>query len=172
MIKNNQLITVFTFVLLFSCQKHTVTNCFPGVDRHYSNQEYKNLAETPLLERTKYFITESTKDGWNNSDCDINREGHIVFYKIDKDVYMSDVSGKCNQQTYGKIDQLITTTSKSEKFSTSTFRWKYLNTYDSKTGTAMVELHKYYDSGEIRFTMKILLPESKTINYKGFVSIY
>ena len=166
----------FTFLIMFtsviSCQKQPVINCFPEVDRHYSDQEYKNLAETPLLDGTKYFITESTKDGRNNSDCDINRGGHIVFYKVDKDVYMSDVSGKCNQQTYGKIDQLITITSKSEKFPTSTFRWKYHNTYDDKTGTAMVELHKYYDSGKIRFTMKILLPESKTINYKGFVSIY
>ncbi|HFK5563115.1 TPA: hypothetical protein ACGZ9C_002776 [Elizabethkingia anophelis] len=166
----------FTFLIMIasviSCQKQRVTNCFPDVNRNISNKEYKNLVETPPLERTKYFITESTKDGWDNSQFDIERGGHIVFYKMGKEVYMADVSGKCDQQTYGKMDQMIPTTSKSTKFPTFTFRWKYQNTYDNKTGSAMVKLHKYYESGEIRFTMKILSSDSKTVIYKGFVSIH
>ncbi|AQW99871.1 hypothetical protein CMU73_10860 [Elizabethkingia anophelis] len=157
---------------VISCQKQSITNCFPEIDRHYSDKEYKNLAETPPLERTKYFISESTKDGWDNSQFDIERGGHIVFYEIGKEMYMADVSGKCDQQTYGKIDQMITTTSKSEKFPTFTFRWKYQNTYDSKTGIAMVKFHKYYESEEMRFTMHILSSDSKIVIYKGFVSIY
>ncbi|MCT4236448.1 hypothetical protein HZP42_08635 [Elizabethkingia anophelis] len=157
---------------VISCQKQCVTNCFPDVNRNISNKEYKNLAETPLLERTKYFITESTKGGWDNSQFDIAREGHVVFYEMGKEVYMADVSGKCDQQTYGKIDQMITTSPKSAKFPTSTFRWKYQNIYDNKRGSAMVKLHKYYESGEIRFTMQILSSDSKTVIYKGFVSIY
>ncbi|WP_284357710.1 hypothetical protein [Elizabethkingia anophelis] len=166
----------FTFLIMIasviSCQKQPDNNCFPDVNRNVSNKEYKNLAETPPLERTKYFITESTKGGWDNSQFDIERGGHIVFYKMDEEIYMADISGKCDQQTYGKIDQMITTTSKSVKFPTSTFRWKYQNTYDNKTGSAMVKLHKYYESGEIRFTMQILSSGSKTLIYKGFVSIY
>lgn len=166
----------FTFLIMIasviSCQKQPVTNCFPEVDRHYSDQEYKNLAETPLLESTKYFITESTKDGWGNSQFDINRGGYIVFYEMGKEVYMADISGKCDQQIYGKIDQVVTASSKSGKFPTSTFRWKYQNTYDNKTGTAMVKFHKYYESGEMKFTMQILSSDSNTIIYKGFVSIY
>ncbi|WP_275143663.1 hypothetical protein [Elizabethkingia meningoseptica] len=166
----------FTFLIMIasmiSCQKQNETNCFPDVNRNISNKEYKNLAETPLLERTKHFITESTKGGWDNSQFDIERGGHIVLYEIDKEMYMADISGKCDQQAYGKIDRMITTTSKSEKFPTSTFRWKYQNTYDNKTGSAMVKLHKYYESGEIRFTMQILSSDSKTVIYKGFVSIY
>ncbi|WP_238557075.1 hypothetical protein [Elizabethkingia anophelis] len=166
----------FTFLIMIisviSCQKQSVTNCFPEIDRHYSDKEYKNLVGTPPLERTKYFITESSKNGWDNSQFDIARGGHVVFYEIGKEVYMSDISGKCDQQTYGKIDQMITTSPKSAKFPTSTFRWKYQNTYDNKTGSAMVKLHKYYESGEIQFTIQILSSDSKTIIYKGFVSIY
>lgn len=168
--------TAFTFLIMIasviSCQKQPVTNCFPEVNKHYSDQEYKNLAATPLLESTKYFITESTKDGWGNSQFDIDRGGHIVFYEMGKEVYMADISGKCDQQTYGKIDQMVTTSPKSAKFPTSIFRWKYQNTYDNKLGIAMVKLHKYYESGGMRFTMQILSSDSKTIIYKGFVSIY
>lgn len=65
-----------------------------------------------------------------------------------KEVYMADISGKCDQQTYGKMDQMVTTSSKLAKFPTSTFRWKYQSTYDNKTGTAMVKFHKYYESGK------------------------
>ncbi len=157
---------------MISCQKQRVTNCFPDVNRNVSNKEYKNLVETPPSDRRKYFITESSKNGWDNSQFDIERSGHIVFYEMGKEVYMADISGKCDQQTYGKIDQMITTTSKSTKFPTFTFRWKYKNTYNNKTGSAIVKLHKYYESGEIRFTMKILSSDSKTVIYKGFVSIY
>ncbi|MDE5480466.1 hypothetical protein KRE28_01380 [Elizabethkingia meningoseptica] len=157
---------------VISCQKQPVTNCFPEVDKHYSDQEYKNLVETPPSDRRKYFITESSKNGRNNSDFEISRGGHIVFYEMGKEVYMADISGRCDQQTYGKIDQMVTTSSKSEKFPTSTFRWKYQSTYDNKTGIAMVKFHKYYESGEMKFTMKILSSDSNTIIYKGFVSIY
>ena len=38
-----------------------------------------------------------------------------------KEVYMADISGKCDQQTYGKMDQMVTTSSKLAKFPTSTF---------------------------------------------------
>lgn len=170
--KNRTFAFLIMIASVISCQKQPVTNCFPEVNKHYSDQEYKNLAETPLLESTKYFITESTKDGRGNSQFDIDRGGHIVFYKMGKEVYMADISGKCDQQTYGKIDQMVTTSPKSAKFPTSTFRWKYQNTYDNKTGTAMVKFHKYYESGEMKFTMQILSSDSNTITYKGFVSIY
>ncbi|WP_260255094.1 hypothetical protein [Elizabethkingia meningoseptica] len=170
--KNRAFTFLIMIVSVISCQKQRVTNCFPDVNRNISNKEYKNLVETPPSDRRKYFITESSKNGWDNSQFDIERGGHIVFYKMGKEVYMADISGKCDQQTYGKIDQMITTSSKSEKFPTSTFRWKYQNTYDNKTGSAMVKLHKYYESGEIRFTMQILSSDSKTVIYKGFVSIY
>ena len=53
---------------------------------------------------------------------------------------MADISGKCDQQTYGKIDQMVTTSPKSAKFPTSTFRWKYQNTYDNKTGNSNGEI--------------------------------
>ncbi|CAI9685179.1 hypothetical protein [Elizabethkingia anophelis] len=170
--KNRTFAFLIMIASVISCQKQNDTNCFPEVDKHYSDQEYKNFVETQLLESTKYFITESTKDGWNNSQFDINRGGHIVFYEINKEVYMADISGKCDQQTYGKIDQMVNTSPKSAKFPTSTFRWKYQNTYDNKTGIAMVKFHKYYESGEMKFTMQILSSESNTITYKGFVSIY
>ncbi|CAM3162931.1 hypothetical protein [Elizabethkingia anophelis] len=166
----------FTFLIMIasviSCQKQPVTNCFPEVDKHYSDQEYKNLVETPPSDRRKYFITESSKNGRNNTDFEISRGGHIVFYEMGKEIYMADISGKCDQQTYGKIDQMITASSKFAKFPTSTFRWKYQSTYDNKTGTAMVKFHKYYESGEMKFTMQILSSDSNTIIYKGFVSIY
>ncbi|HFK5586448.1 TPA: hypothetical protein ACGZ92_002662 [Elizabethkingia anophelis] len=166
----------FTFLIMIasviSCQKQPVTDCFPEVNKHYSDQEYKNLVETTPSDRRKYFITESSKNGWDNSDFEINRGGHIVFYKMGKEIYMADISGKCDQQTYGEIDQMVNTSPKSAKFPTSTFRWKYQNTCDSKTGTAMVKFHKYYESGEMRFTMQILSSDSNTIIYKGFVSIY
>lgn len=170
--KKYQFIALLNIALLLSCQKQGVTHCFPEVDRHYSDQEYKNLVETPPSDRMKYFITESSKNGWDNSQFDIERGGHIVFYKVGEEIYMADISGKCDQQVYGKIDQMITTTSKSEKFPTFTFRWKYQNTYDNKTGIAMVKFHKYYESGEIKFAMQILSSDSNTIIYKGFVSIY
>ncbi|WJJ99753.1 hypothetical protein [Elizabethkingia anophelis] len=170
--KKHQFIALLSIASLLSCQKQDVTNCFPEVDRRYSDQEYKNLVETPPSDRMKYFITGSSKNGWNSSDFEINRGGHIVFYKIGKNVYMADISGKCDQQTYGKIDQMINTRSKSEKFPTSTFRWKYQNTYDNKTGIAVVKFHKYYESGEMKFAIQILSSDSNTIIYKGFVSIY
>lgn len=168
--------TAFTFLIMIasviSCQKQPVTNCFPEVNKHYSDQEYKNIVETPPSDRSKYFVTESSKNGWNSSHFEINRGGHIVFYEMGKEVYMADISGKCDQQTYGKIDQMVTTSSKLAKFPTSTFRWKYQSTYDNKTGTAMVKFHKYYESGEMKFTMQILSSDSNTIIYKGFVSSY
>lgn len=170
--KKHQFIALLSIASLFSCQKQHVINCFPEIDNHYSDQEYKNLAETPLLDGTKYFITESISNGGNSSDFEINRGGHIVFYEMGKEIYMADISGKCDQQTYGKIDQVITASSKSAKFPTSTFRWKYQNTYDNKTGIAMVKFHKYHESGEMKFTMQILSSDSNTIIYKGFVSIY
>lgn len=170
--KEHQFIALLSIASLFSCQKQSITNCFPEVDKHYSDQEYKNIVETPPSDRSKYFVTESSKNGWYSSDFEVNRGGHIVFYEMAKEIYMADISGKCDQQTYGKIDQMVTTSSKLAKFPTSTFRWKYQNTYDNKIGTAIVKFHKYYESGEMKFTMQILSSDSNTITYKGFVSIY
>ena len=49
------------------------------------------------------------------------------------------------------------------------FQWRYINTYDTKKGTAKVELLKIYKPQGIYFELKIIPENLDILIYKGFM---
>ena len=123
---------------------------------------------------TKFIITESTSNGIDNTQFDYNRGGYFVFYENNlKKICLANVCEKSNDQSYGQIfninsrtEEETSTTYKTQIFN---FRWKYYNTYDSKTGYATIKLSKIYKPQGIVFYLIMILPNLDKLTYTGYM---
>ncbi|AQX87855.1 hypothetical protein BAY10_14365 [Elizabethkingia anophelis] len=165
MMKKQLLLSAFTIVIVASCEpkEPPIT-----IDR-YSDLGYKNIAETPPINGEKYFIS-SSKQGFfkDTSQFDLDRGGYFVFYNVNNELYMANVSDKWGQQSYGKVVQL---SKKVEETNTSTFKWYYHNSYNNKSGIATITLIKIYTPKETRFTLQMNYSGLK-VSYGGVVDIF
>ncbi|HFK5570258.1 hypothetical protein BAX97_11875 [Elizabethkingia meningoseptica] len=174
-----QLLLPILAVILFTTCKKEETGCYKDFSGRSKQKditfEYQNIVSTPPINGEKFFISFSRRGFFNtdSSQFDLDRGGYFVFYKINNELYMANVSGKWGQQSYGLVKQLAINTSKKvgSTIETSTFRWYYNNSYDSQYGCAIIKLTKTYQSGEMKFKLEMSYPEDEVI-YEGFVDVF
>ncbi|MDV4044705.1 hypothetical protein [Elizabethkingia anophelis] len=159
---------IFTIIVLVACLPKEPQGCTTDFSIH-SDQEYKNIVETSPINGEKYFIS-SSKRGFfiDTSQFDLDRGGYFVFYKVDNQLYMANVSGKWGQQSYGKVVQL---SKKVEETNISTFKWYYHNSYNNKSGVATITLIKTYAPEETRFNLQMNYSGLK-VSYGGIVDVF
>lgn len=79
-----------------------------------------------------------------------------------------------NSQSFGGIYAIekkhIDESDENYKADFINFQWSYTNTYDSKKGTAKVELMKIYKPQGVYFEMTIVPENLDVLVYKGFMS--
>jgi hypothetical protein len=122
----------------------------------------------------KFIITESTKNGYDNTAFDIDRGGYFVFY-INKDnkLCFGNIAEHTELQSFGlligmKIDKIdeTATTFKTDIYN---YRWKYYNNYDNATGYATVQCVKIYKPQGVIFELVMILPNLDKLTYKGYM---
>jgi hypothetical protein len=123
----------------------------------------------------KFVITDASDNG-NDITPHILKEGaYIVFYTSDNDglIYMANCWPKSNSQSFGPMYS-VENEKKRETYDTYEadffyFNWRYNNSYDSKKGTAKVQLIKIYKPQGVAFIVKIIPENLDILIYKGYM---
>ncbi|MDI9310798.1 MAG: hypothetical protein QM535_11330 [Limnohabitans sp.] len=120
----------------------------------------------------KLHIIEGLKNGESITKLLLEQNAYLVFYTInDKDLYLANFWTKNGSQSAGKVYK----SDKSEviKLDTSnklyTFNWSYMNSYDSKSGTARIELIETTNKYNIKTYQLKIITNNKELIYKGYI---
>lgn len=123
----------------------------------------------------KFIITDAITNGIDVTPTLLANKAYTVFYTSDNDglIYMANVWPKSNSQSYGPMYS-VESENKRETYETYKadifyFNWRYINTYDNKTGTAKVQVIKIYKPQGVAFTVKIIPENLDIIVYKGYM---
>lgn len=123
----------------------------------------------------KFIITDATENGVDITPIIVNAGAYTVFYTSEDDglIYMANVWAGSNSQSFGPMYGVeienIDETSESYKTDIFTFNWRYYNDYDTKSGTAKVQVIKIYKPQGIAFSVKIIPEDLDIIIYKGYM---
>ena len=122
----------------------------------------------------KFRITEATNNGNDISQWYFERKQFLVFFNDkDKQLCMANVSGINDEQSYGRVYSLksesVEETDTNYKIDVFSFRWKYFNSYDSKSGYAAVSFTKIYKPSGVIFSIKIIMPNLDVLKIKGYM---
>ncbi|WP_418264182.1 hypothetical protein [Flavobacterium faecale] len=123
----------------------------------------------------KFKISDGTNNGVDITPTLLEQDAYIVIYKnIDsKSLYMANFWNKNNTQSYGTIYAMekehIEASDENYEADLFHFQWSYSNTYDTKNGTAKVELLKVYKPQGVYFKMTIIPEDLDVLVYRGFM---
>lgn len=134
--------------------------------------------ETEKLQETlaKFQITDGTVNGTDVTPTLINENAYLVIYRIveTNDLCMANFWQTSKSQSFGSIyaieEKHIEADNENYEADLFYFQWSYINTYDSKKGTAKVELMKIYKPQGVYFKMTIVPENLDVLVYKGFMS--
>ena len=135
-------------------------------------QETENQQKTIA----KFQITDGTVNGEDVTPTLINENAYLVIYSIveTNDLCMANFWQTSKSQSFGSIyaieEKNIDESDENYKADFINFQWSYTNTYDSKKGTAKVELMKIYKPQGVYFEMTIVPENLDVLVYKGFMS--
>lgn len=86
---------------------------------------------------------------------------------------MANVWEKNDTQSFGRLynteHKKLKETYESFEADIFYFRWRYINSYDTKKGTATIELIKIYKPQGVTFKIKIVPENLDVLVYKGFM---
>src|SRR5688572_19394824 len=93
----------------------------------------------------KFIVTDASFNNQDVTESYLNEGSYVVFYTTgDGNLYMANVVSKLNSQSYGRLysseHKQLSETYESYKADVFYFRWRYLNSYDTKKGTATIKL--------------------------------
>jgi hypothetical protein len=122
----------------------------------------------------KFVITDSKINGIDVTEAYVDAGGYIAFYTSgDENLYMTNIMSKRNTQSYGRLystqHKSLNETYQTYKADIFYFRWHYINSYDTKTGTATVKLIKIYKPQGVTFECFIVAENLDVMVYKGFM---
>lgn len=124
---------------------------------------------------SKIIITDATDNGVDVTQQILEGGVYTVFYKSNNDgfLYMANVSPNYNSQSYGPLFPIkheeVEETDENYKADHFYFNWRYINDYDTKSGTAKVEVLKVYKPQGTTLTIRIITENLDTIIYKGYL---
>lgn len=122
-----------------------------------------------------FIITEGADDGEIVTPMLLDAGAHIILYKKNGSdlVYMANVWENANSQSYGRIDEIeterIEETQVNHLMDFYSFNWNYVNTYDSRSGTAKVQMKLVYRPEKIDFLMKVTPEGQGALDYFGYM---
>jgi len=123
----------------------------------------------------KFIITDGSSNGVDMTPTLLEQGAYTVFYTSGNDglIYMANYWPKAGSQSYGPMYS-SKTASYNETYETYKadffyFNWRYINTYDTKKGTASVQLIKIYKPQGVAFILKVIPENLDFIVYKGYM---
>ncbi len=129
------------------------------------------LAQQETLAR--FIITDARLNGLDYTDHYVGSGGYIVFYEVEGDLYLANVLGNKNTQSFGELYSMnvqeIQETDENYYTEIYSFRWSYINDYDSKKGTATVQFTKVFKPVGVAFICKIIPENLDVLEYRGFM---
>ena len=134
-------------------------------------QETENQQKTIA----KFQITDGTVNGEDVTPTLINENAYLVIYSIveTNDLCMANFWSISKSQSFGSIyavkEKHIPADDENYEADIFNFQWSYINTYDSKKGTAKVELIKIYKPQGVCFIMTIVPEDLDVLVYKGYM---
>lgn len=123
----------------------------------------------------KFIITDATINKVDVTETYLEAGGYIAFYTTgDGNLYMTNIMSKrYNSQSYGRMysaqTKNLNETYETYKADIFYFRWRYINTYDTKKGTATVKLIKVYKPQGVTFVCTIIPEDLDVCVYKGYM---
>lgn len=123
---------------------------------------------------SKLIITDASDSGNDITETILEQNGYLVFYTdAEKNLFMANVWEKNDTQSFGRLynteHKKLKETYESYEADIFYFRWRYINTYDTKKGTASVELIKIYKPQGVTFKIKIVPENLDVLVYKGYM---
>jgi hypothetical protein len=123
---------------------------------------------------SKLIITDASDNGNDITETILEQNGYLVFYTdAEKNLFMANVWEKNDTQSFGRLynteHKKLKETYESYEADIFYFRWRYINTYDTKKGTASVELIKIYKPQGVTFKIKIVPENLDVLVYKGYM---
>lgn len=130
----------------------------------------KNTQET----LAKFIISDASINGNDTTETYLDAGGYIVFYtQSDGSLCMANVMSNRGTQSFGNLYAVehnkIAETDEKYEADIFYYKWRYVNSYDSKKGTATVELIKIYKPQGVTFTIKIIPENLDVLIYKGYM---
>lgn len=130
-----------------------------------SAQEQKEVA--------RFYITHASHNGQDITEWAISRKTYTVFYTIEDEPYIANVSGVNDEQSWGRIwglkNETREETSTNYKADIFYFNWNYSNSYDSKNGTCKVQFFKIYKPQGIVSMLKLVTESLDVTEYIGYM---
>jgi len=123
----------------------------------------------------KFIITDAKINNVDMTESYLENDGYIAFYTSgDGNLNMTNIMSKrANSQSYGRLYAMKEQVSKETKTQYETylfsFRWRYKNTYDSKSGTATVRFQKVYKAQGVTFTCTIIPENLDILVFRGYM---
>lgn len=122
----------------------------------------------------KFIISDASLNSYDTTETYLEAGGYLVFYTLsDGNLCMANVMSKKGTQSFGRLydaeHNKIKETEENYEADIFYYKWRYINSYDSKKGTATVELVKIYKPQGVTFTIKIIPENLDVLIYKGFM---
>lgn len=123
---------------------------------------------------SKFIISDATDNGNDITEHILDERGYLVFYtSIDNKLYMANVRQKNDTQSFGRLYNTeikkLKETYENFKADIFHFKWRYINSYDTKKGTATIELIKIYKPQGVTFKITIIPENLDVLVYKGYM---
>jgi hypothetical protein len=123
---------------------------------------------------SKFIITDASDNGNDITETILEQNGYLVFYTdAEKNLFMANVWEKNDTQSFGRLynteHKKLKETYENFEADIFYFRWRYINSYDTKKGTATVELIKIYKPQGVTFKIKIVPENLDVLVYKGYM---
>lgn len=123
---------------------------------------------------SKLIISDAKENNIDITEYLLDQQAYLAFYTIDgKNLSMANVLVKNGTNSYGRIfDKKY---HKSEETSTEfethimSFKWSYENSYNTKKGTANVELMIIHKPIGKAFIITIIPEDLDVLQYKGYI---
>lgn len=124
-------------------------------------------------ELARFYITHASHNGQDITEWAISRKMYTVFYTIEDEPYIANVSGVNDEQSWGKIwefkNETREETSTQYKTDIFYFNWNYSNSYDSKNGTCKVQFLKIYKPQGVVSMLKLITESLDVTEYIGYM---
>lgn len=124
-------------------------------------------------EIARFHVTHATNNGNDITEWAVEKKLFTVFYTIENEPYIANVSGFDGEQSWGRIwgfkNETKKETSTNYKTDIFHFNWNYSNSYDSKNGTCKVQFLKIYKPQGVVSMLKLVTESLDVIEYMGYM---
>lgn len=122
----------------------------------------------------KFIVLDASTNGVDETEYLLDQGAYTVFYTTeDNFLYMANVWPKDGTQSYGRLyaseHKKLNETYDSYEADIFYFKWRYINDYDSKRGTATVKFVKIYKPQGVSFNITIIPENLDVIVFKGYM---